>query len=79
MARADHQNNETKPRAYRGIVGDESLINMGRQNDPLVLSEHRIVPAVKHQGAVSLWRCLDCSEEATDAEAYVDITCDIDN
>ena len=51
---------------------------MAETKDPLVLYGHRIVPVVKHEGSVRRWRCLNCSEEATDAEFYLDRACAID-
>lgn len=43
--------------------------------EPLALDGHRIVPAVKHEGSVRRWRCLDCDAEAPDAEVYLRLEC----
>lgn len=51
---------------------------MARQQEPLELYGHRIVPIATHQGSVRQWRCLDCRSEADDAESYLDTDCEME-
>lgn len=64
--------------------GDDQASPAGERTDPpsadeaepLSLYGHRIVPAVKHEGSVRRWRCLDCEAEAPDAGVYLRLECD---
>jgi hypothetical protein len=46
--------------------------------EPLVRRGHRLVPVAKHEGSVRRWRCLDCDEEAADAESFRDRDCAVE-
>jgi hypothetical protein len=48
---------------------------MPRQEDPLNLYGHRIIPIATHQGSVRRWRCLDCDAEQTSADEYLETSC----